>query len=930
MAPTLPRQPAMQASARKAAAAAWLSGAKWKMIAMRGTRSVPASVSEEALPAASRITMRVFAEGCPGGCLREVLELLTAEYEVRDPLVDGTVQPGLWKHRLAVWNRDNDATKTLIRDFYDGAVSFGSAVESGCTSETTVRYVFDAVEPEALPPAEQGTVVRIGGLSRDRETGLFTYYVTETVRKTRSQGFRKISETAFETVYEARWDGVYTTPTDDITGPKTHEGIAITDIPAAASSTGTAVSVQWDQDPQDCTWTAVARKTEAKEKVDRGRSCEKDVFKEDHSTALSGVNTATDPTLVPAHAPAPSEAAGTVSSVSVQIRPDGLADVTAGLRTEAYVQEAAQRAREDKYHKSSSYTDKADRAANAAFKLAQAGVSAGKVTTVDISKTPSGRADVTVTVDEELNVPRARVAVSRDVYRKSTAVTARSSTAAEPALPGSVTQGTLVKVSAEITPGDRRDVSTETDESIEVTDAASEGETNFFGSSARTVGRFLRAIPAAIGFSAGRVRSRTVNRNPDATYDVTETLEESIPREAAATESSETVFGATTRTVARFMRSVQASVPRAVGEVRSRSVSVNRDGTSDVTDSLETSVATPEAEVTYSQTVYSRAMRAVTRFARARVAGFKAVALGKVYRQSSSIERDGSFMNSEEVTEALPVANASKSQSADLFFGDESAEDRSVGVAGVLPATGSGGVTASVRSTVNPDATFDVARGVRTERPVSEASIRYTVLPWLTMETVTDRHVSAPHPVDPAQPGSVEYSRTPGGLYDRTRTRLVAGSARDGFVLRHTKGGDRFKDVEDTDTIQSSESWTGLTPGLTGAGIEGGAKITEITFAAQQDGTFIRSVRETSVRSAFVFTVSKSYFKTNTQTSGKDSVSLKVWSFVNASEARVQSFIDTVSGAGLFSGVSFSHGISINEFGLYNGTVSVRSSTKSV
>lgn len=906
----------MQASARKAAAAAWLSGAKWKMIAMRGTRSIPVSVSEEALPAVSRVTMRVFTEGCPVGCLREVLDLLTAEYEVRDPVVDGTVQPGLWKHRLAVWNRDNDSTKTLIRDFYDGAVSFGSTVESGCTTETTVRYVFDAAEPEALPPKEQGTVVRIGGLSRDRETGLFTYYVTETVRKTRQIGFRAVSDTKFETVSEARWDGVYGTPEApvDDTGAVLNPAVPLT----SSAVPGTVVSVQWDQDPQDCTWTAVARMTYAKRPVERGHSCEKDVFKEDHATVVSGA----DPATAAAHAPAPSEVAGTVSSVSVQVRPDGLADVTTGTRTEAYVEKAAQRAREDKYRRSSAYTDRSERAANAAIKLAQAGVSSGKITSVDVSETPSGRADVTVTVDEELNVSRARVAVARDIYRASTAVTDRSSTAAEPALPSGVVQGKLTKVSAEVTPGNRRDVSTETDVSIEVADAASEGGTNFFGTSARTVGRFLRSVPAAVSFAVGKVRSRSVNRNPDATYDVTETVEESTPRKDAATESSETVFGTSARTVDRFLRSVPAAVPRAVGEVRSRAVSANRDGTSDVTDSLEASVSTPGAEVTYSQTIYSKAMRAVHRFARARVAGFKAVALGKVYRQSSSIERDGSFTNSEEVIEALPVAGASASQSADLFFSDTSTADKAVGGAGTLPEVG-GGVTASVSSSINPDATYDVSRGFRTENPVVEASKRYTVLPWLTLETVTDRHVSAPHPVNTAEPGSVEFSRTPGALYDRTRTRLVAGSVHDGFVLRHIKTGDRFKDIEDTDTIQSSENWTGLTPGLTGSGIEGGAKITAITFAAQQDGTFIRSVRETSVKGAFVFTVRKSYLRFNTQTNKHESVTLKVWSFTNASEARVTSFIDSVSGAGLYNGVDFRHSVTLNDFGLYDGTVSV-------
>lgn len=792
MPPTPPRQPAMQASARMAAASAWLSGARWKLLAMRGTRAVPASLAEEALPEASRVTMRVFAEGCPAGCLREVIELLTAEREVRDPVVDGTVQPGLWLHRLAVWSRDGDSTKTVVRDFCDGELSFGAVVESGCSSETSVRYVFDAVEAEALPPFAQGTVVRIGGLSRDRETGLFSYYVTETVRKTRAVGFRVVSDTAFETVSEARWDGVYGTPER----PETHLGVSVTGIPSAGvQPAGTTVSVQWDQDPQDCTWAASARKTVAKKDAARGYSCDRDVFKTDHSTATSGA----DPDTVDAHAPGPDEETGAVSSLSVQNRPDGLADVTSGVRTELTVAEAAVRVRGDVFRRSETVTGRSERWAEAVAKLGLAGASAGVLKSVGLSKTPSGRADTVVSTETEIPVARARVTVSRDAFGTVEAVTGRSVDAAEPAVPSSFTPGELVETAAELTPGGRRDVS----------------------------------------------------------------------------------------------KSKRVSTPY------------------------------PDAEVTFSETAFARQTRAAYRFARARVADFVAAAKGFLYTQSSSAERDGTFTNTQEVTESKPVANAVVTRSEDLFFARESAADRSLRAEGPAPAAPAGGVVEDLRRELNQDLTVDESRGRSTEKEVLEASAQYTVLPWMTLRKVSDRHTAAPHPVDGSRPGSVGFSRTPGALYDRSRTEVLPGSVSDGFVMRHTRGGDLFTDFEDIDTLWSYKSWDGLDPGLSGGGVEGGAKITTVTFSAREDGTFIRSVRTESVKAHVWYEVRKTYRRFNTQTLGQDSCVMWSWSFVNASFQRVLNVFNSVSAEDLFRGLRFSYRLSFNRFGLMDGSIGV-------
>ena len=202
-----PRPATDSVSTRRAEAAAWLAGAacSWHLAVMRGTRILPIVEGEEDAPPVVRTTMRVFAKGCPLRLMKDVLYLLGVNDTWKDPVIDGHIVPGTWKHRYAYWNRDSgmaengDATKTIIRDFDDGESTTFAAVEDGCGSRTSVRYVFDAPAVEAISgvehAGEQGYAVRIGGVSRDRETDLFSYYVTITESNTRRPRMRSVRTT---------------------------------------------------------------------------------------------------------------------------------------------------------------------------------------------------------------------------------------------------------------------------------------------------------------------------------------------------------------------------------------------------------------------------------------------------------------------------------------------------------------------------------------------------------------------------------------------------------------------------------------------------------------------------------------------------------------------------------------------------------------
>lgn len=272
-APTQPQAAALPKSERQKIAAAFLKTAQWGILGMRGTRVQDKPAPEKD---ASRVTMRVFAKGCPAHALREALEALAAATPVQSFVADGMAQPGEWHHRAAWWARDaqssrsGDATLTLFREMSDGPVTETNVVEDGCGSRTTIRFVWDASEVEDISgidnAGDQGFAVRIAGVNRDSETGLFSYYVTTTERKTLVWGPQVVSEDYYRKVEVQSWEGVrgsLDSPTDDEGGSITLPTSGITTESEGggegAVTLGVTTEVTSSRDPGDCTLDVEAK-----------------------------------------------------------------------------------------------------------------------------------------------------------------------------------------------------------------------------------------------------------------------------------------------------------------------------------------------------------------------------------------------------------------------------------------------------------------------------------------------------------------------------------------------------------------------------------------------------------------------------------------------------------------------------------------------
>ena len=443
-------------STRRAEASAWLDSVAgmWHLATMRGTRVLHSTVpgEEEAVPTV-KTAMRVFVKGCPLRLMKDVVYLLGVRDTWKDPVIDGVVVPGTWKHKYAYWNRDSgvaengDATKTLIRDFDEGETSVYAAVEDGCGSRTEVRYVFDAVEVEDIASVEhagqQGYTVRIGGVSRDRETDLFSYYVTVTERKTHIIAERKIAEDAFSTDYSAEWLGLRGTrgsPEDD-------SGSPVTVWTASDTPAGTLTTVQWSKNQEDCTWNAQGRKRVSKTNVAAGSGCSKDLFAEQDSAEVSGAAAALG------HAPEPAD--GVVWDYRSRLRQDGKYDNTTVEKTELSVGRArvsksvdAFTVEESEFHRSQ------------LTELPDPVCGSGVVETVSSEKTPGDLKNVSRNRRTEKEVVRAQVSGERTVFttRSRTTTKSTASGAPEPSAAG----GVGVQSSESVTPGLLKDVTTDT------------------------------------------------------------------------------------------------------------------------------------------------------------------------------------------------------------------------------------------------------------------------------------------------------------------------------------------------------------------------------------------------------------------------------------------------------------------------------------
>lgn len=463
---------------RRMIAERFVATAQWSRLSTRGSAALDAFDGE------ARITIRVFAKGCPRGCLREVLQVLAAQSPVTDPVIDGSVEPGSWHHKAAWWGRDGqtsragDATLTLIREFSDGPSSRTDTVEDGCGSTTSIRYEFDVAEIETLPsPTPQGHVVRISGVSRDPETQLFSYYVTDTESKTKTLGELLEADDRFYNTYGQDWTGLRGS-----VGALTDEnGDAVT-VPVPSAAAGTTIEVGYQRDPSDCTLSAKIRKRVADRDVTAATVKSKTVF---DITEQTDVSAASAPLAAP-----PEPAGGVTYRHANKFRADGLTDTEVTRGAEREVEDADVAESVTAFQEQTRRAHKSLTGAKVAALPAPAAAD-GLIVSVQKAKTPGALTDATVTETRETEVENADVAESVTVFQAQVRRSHKSLTDLKAAaLPApSAAGGVVVSVQKSVTPGARTDATvTETAEKAVSAARVAKSE-DAFGSEVSTLDR---------------------------------------------------------------------------------------------------------------------------------------------------------------------------------------------------------------------------------------------------------------------------------------------------------------------------------------------------------------------------------------------------------------------------------------------------------
>lgn len=518
---------ALPADERRKMAASWADSAQWNVLAMNAGRAV------EAQEGLARVTLRIFARGAPAHCLREVLQELGERTPERDLEAGASLLPGPWYHKASWWRRDDqgggqDPTMTIFRILSDGPVTETNVVEDGCGSRTSIRFVFDASEVEDTADiehsGEQGYSVRIGGVAKDPETGLYNYYVTVTERKTQYLPEDISSEDAFSTDYDASWLGLRGTadaPTDDA-----GEGVTVWD--PAAQAAGTLASLNWSRNLEDCTLNAQGKKRVAKRGVAAAESCSRDLFGEQDTENVSGASAKLG------HAPA--AAAGKSYDYQSKLRPDGLFDTAKATKEEFSVTEAEVTDEVNVFEESQAVS-----ARSQASDPDPASYGGGVIRTVQKSKTPGGRKNTRVVTVREKPVPASKVSKSADLFGTELAQT-DANQAAVPADPAAASGGVTETVSTELTRGGLRNNQKSVRTELPVSSAEVSNEEDAFTITASSSDRSQASDPAPASYGGGTVRAVQKSKTPGGLKNTRVTIRTEKDVAEAAVSTSKTVF----------------------------------------------------------------------------------------------------------------------------------------------------------------------------------------------------------------------------------------------------------------------------------------------------------------------------------------------------------------------------------------------------
>ena len=537
---------------RRQIAANFIASAKWGRLSMRGGSATPANEG------VSRVTMRVFAKGCPAGCLRDVLQILAEKSPVTDPLLDASLEPGEWFHKAAWWGKDSqsskngDPTVTLFRELSDGPVSETNVVEDGCGSRTTIRFVWDAASVDTLEAIghsnEQGFSVKVGGVTRDRETEQYSYYVTTTERKTQTVPAYETGDDAFSTDYDASWLGLRGTvasPTDDEGG-----GVSVWD--PAVQAPGESLGVQWSRNLEDCTLNAQGRRKVAKPGVASSEACAKTLFAEQDTDSVSGAVARLG------HAPEP--ASGVSWHHQSKLRPDRLWDTVKSKDTERPVEDAEVTVSEDLYRRVERKASKSQ-PADASDALLPSSAD-GVIVSYQKGKTPGKLRDVTETKETEKRVDGAETSSASDLFGTEESETSRSVPEAEAAaLVPSFADGSVTVIQKSRTKGGRRDVTKKTAVEATVTDADVVESVDLFTERTQSAHKSLPAADADLilpGSGDGTVTGVRKGKTRGDRRDVTVTVDRELTVLAAETSRSVDAYQRVTQTTDKSVDAVAA------------------------------------------------------------------------------------------------------------------------------------------------------------------------------------------------------------------------------------------------------------------------------------------------------------------------------------------------------------------------------------
>lgn len=283
----------------------------------------------------NRITMRRFAPGAPGGCVREVLDLLTQQAPYADPVVSNMVFPGKWRPKYSWFRKDSrnetvnykTHTVTLIQDLVpadDNGEVENIPGGGNCSRIEEFQYVWDAAEvtsPE--PPYPQGVTYNVQGVNRDDESGLFSYVISKTVAVKQHTPPYVSAKTATSTRTTESWNNLY------------DSDLAELDLPEEGTNleTGEAVTVERRKNP-DCTWDIAVHRTKTTPN-EAAEQCKKVLTQHEHSKTTSG----NDAPL----GEAPAAKGGVHYEYSSRLEDDGTYTNTEGKATELNVNDHAVR-----------------------------------------------------------------------------------------------------------------------------------------------------------------------------------------------------------------------------------------------------------------------------------------------------------------------------------------------------------------------------------------------------------------------------------------------------------------------------------------------------------------------------------------------------------------------------------------------------------